>query len=200
MGGAFSVTITVTDVAGASVSQIYTLSLTAAPAGTISSVTLANTGGTAGRIVPGDTITVVFSSQMSVSSLCSTWSNDANNQSLTANGDVVVTVTDGTGVTNDSLSVNSGTCTFNFGSVGLGSNAYLTGGAVTFSGNGANASKINWTAGSNTLTITLGSKHGSGTMATVASSAPTYTAGPITTSLGGTLSNSPFALGNGQQF
>ena len=52
---------------------------------TISSVTLANvSGGTAGRVEKGDTIKIVFSAAMDVSTICSTWTTDTSNQSLTA--------------------------------------------------------------------------------------------------------------------
>src|SRR5581483_4087873 len=101
---------------------------------TVSTVLLSNGGSTAGKIEKGDTIKIVFSSTMSVASFCSTWSGDGSNQSLTGNGDVTVTVTDGTGATNDSVTVTSGTCTFHFGSIALGSNAYVSGGNATFSG------------------------------------------------------------------
>ena len=138
---------------------------------------------------------------MSVSSFCSTWSNNANNQSLTGNGDVTVTVTDGTGATNDSLTVTSGTCTFHFGSINLGSNAYINGGSSTFSGNGANKSTINWTAATHTLTITLGRQSNGGNIATVNSSTPIYTAsGSIVGSGGAAITNSPFTLPAAKQF
>src|SRR5581483_8232131 len=70
------------------------------PAPTVTTVLLSNGGSTAGKIEKGDTIKIVFSSTMSVASFCSTWSGDGSNQSLTGNGDVTVTVTDGTGATN----------------------------------------------------------------------------------------------------
>ncbi|MGO9872199.1 MAG: putative Ig domain-containing protein [Acidimicrobiia bacterium] len=195
-----TVAVTLTDAAGATSSQNLSLTV-AAGSTTISSVTLANvSGGTAGTIGKGDTITVVFSAQMSVSSFCSTWSGNSTNQSLSGNGDVTVTVNDGTGATNDSISVASGTCTFNFGSINLGSNAYVSGGAATFSGNGSNKSTIAWTAATNTLVITLGSSSG-GTLANVTSSTPIYTASTaLLASSGGGITNSPFTLANGKQF
>jgi type II secretory pathway component PulJ len=197
--GTSIIAVTLTDAAGAVATK--NLSITINPSSpTIVSVTLANGGSIQGRIEEDDTITVVFSQEMSVSSFCSTWSNDANNQSLSSNGDVTVTVTDGTGATNDSLTVTSATCTFRFGSINLGSNAYLSGGNATFSGNGSNKSTIAWTAATNTLVITLGAKSG-GTPATVASSTPIYTAsGLITNSSGVAISNSPFTLAAAKQF
>jgi len=93
---------------------------------------------------------------MSVSSICSTWSGDTTNQTLSGSGDVTITVADGTGATNDSLTIASATCTFRFGSLNLGSNAYVSGGNATFGGSGNNKSTIQWTANTRTLTITLG--------------------------------------------
>ena len=194
--GTFPASVTLTDSAGATATK--TLSITIAPAPTITSVQLQNNG-TAGTIEQGDTIVVTFSAQMSVNSFCSTWSNDANDQSLSADGDVAVTVADG-GAANDSVTVTSGSCSFNFGAIDLGDPGYVTGGDATFSGSGGNASSINWSAGSNTLTITLGSGAG-GTLSAVASSTPIYSAsGALTDPVGGTLSNSPFTLGAGPQF
>ncbi len=198
--GTSIIAVTLTDAAGAVATKNLSLTITASSP-TISSVTLANGGSIQGRIEEDDTITVVFSQQMSVSSFCSTWSNDASNQALNSNGDVTVTVTDGIGATNDSLTVTSATCTFRFGSINLGSNAYLSGGNATFSGNGSNKSSIGWTAATNTLVITLGAKTGAGTPATVASSTPIYTAsGLITNSSGVAVSNSPFTLAAAKQF
>jgi len=127
---------------------------------------------------------------MSVSGFCSTWtSGDTNNQSLTVSGDVTVTLADG-GAGNDTISVTSGTCTFNFGSINLGSTAYVTGGSLTFNGSGStNKSTITWTASSRTLVITLGAQSGSGTPGTVTASTATYTpSGSLTDSAGNAVS------------
>src|SRR5262249_4646257 len=119
-------------------------------------------------------IKIVFSETMSVASFCSTWSGNASDQSISGSN-VVVTLTDGT-ASSDSLTVsNSSGCTFNFGSISLGSNAYISGGGATFGGTGMNASSIAWAASTRTLTITLGAKSGAGTVATVSSSTATYT-------------------------
>jgi hypothetical protein len=196
--GTATVAVTVTDAAGATGSR--NLSLTINPLPTITSVTLTNAGGTAGTINQGDKITVVFSTQMSVAGFCSAWSNDTNNQTLNAANDVTVTVNDGAGAGNDSVSVTSATCSFNFGSIDLGSDLYVVGGPATFSGSGGGASKIQWTAGNTrALVITFGVKT-AGTVAPVATSTPVYTAsGSITDSQGAALSNSPFTLPAGNQ-
>jgi hypothetical protein len=192
------VAVTLTDATGATANKSLSITIAAGP--TIASVTLANGGTIQGRLEQNDTITVVFSAQMSVSSFCSAWSGDASNQSLNSNNDVTVTATDGSGATNDSLTVTSATCTFRFGSINLGSNAYLSGGNATFSGVGGSRSSIGWTAATRTLTITLGAQTG-GTVATVTSSTPIYTASGSITDVGGNpLANSPFTLPAAKQF
>ena len=198
--GTSTVAVTLTDAAGATVNKNLSLTINASGP-TITSVTLANGGATQGQIEKGDTITVVFSAQMSVSSFCSAWSNNANDQSLNSNGDVTITLNDGSGATNDSLTVTSATCTFHFGSINLGSNAYVTGGDVTINGNGANKSSIFWTAATHTLVIQVGGKSNGGNLATVNSSTPIYTAsGSIQSSTGLGITNSPFTLATAKQF
>jgi hypothetical protein len=201
--GPSTVTVTLADSAGASVSKDLSLTIAVAVVPpTISSVTLANvaTGGTAGRIEKGDTITVVFSAQMKVSSMCSTWATDTSNQALNVNNDVTVSLTDGTSPTHDTLSVTSATCTFNFGTLDLGVSTYVGSGSTTFVGSGTSKSMIAWTASTFTLVITLGVQSATGTVATVATSAPIYTAGAIKDSAGTALGNSPFTLAAGQKF
>jgi signal peptidase I len=169
---------------------------------TITNVALQNnSGGTAGLIEKGDQIVVTFSTVMKVASLCSAWSGDNTNQTLNSNGDVTITIHEGAGTTtHDSITIASATCTFNFGSVDLGTNAYISGGDATFNGSGGNKSTITWTVATHTLTITLGKQSG-GTPATVASSTATYTASPsITDTTGGILTNTPYTLTNGQYF
>jgi type II secretory pathway pseudopilin PulG len=144
---------------------------------TITSLTLKNSSGANnGKVEKGDQIVIVFSKTMSVSTFCSTWTGDGSDQSISANGVAVVTVTDGTGATTDKLAVSTTSgCTFNLGAIDLGSAAYVSGGNATFSGNGGNATTISWTASTRTLTITLGTQGGAGTTATVVSSAAVYT-------------------------
>jgi type II secretory pathway pseudopilin PulG len=197
-----SVVVTLNDVLGdPSATKTYTLTIDAAPM--ITSVTLANVanGGTAGIVEKGDTITVVFSAQMSVASLCSTWTTDTTDQSLNANSDVTVTLNDGTSPTRDTISVTSATCAFNFGALDLGVSTYISGGAAVFNGSGSSRSTIAWTAASRTLLITLGAKSGAGTAALVTSSTPVYNAAAaIQDSAGAPLANSPFTLPAGKQF
>jgi hypothetical protein len=146
---------------------------------------------------------VTFSAQMREASICSIWTPDTSNQLLSAASNVV-TVTNGAGAANDSISsVTSGSCTFNFGSIDLGFNTYVTGGNVTFGANGnGNQSIYAWNAAAHSLTITLGKQGVTGATGTVASSTPTYTASAlITDSSGVGLTNSPFTqLPTAQRF
>ena len=192
--GTSSASVTLTDATGATSTKSLSITIGAAPA--ISSVTLSNGGSTAGKLEKGDKITVVYSAQMKVGSFCSTWSGDTTNQTLSASNDVTVSVSNGT---TDALTVSSATCTFNFGSINLGSSSYVSS-ATTFGGTSTNVSTIAWTASTHTLVITLGALK-SGAVATVSSSTPIYTAsGSIVDSAGAGLSNSPFTLSTGKQF
>jgi Tfp pilus assembly protein PilV len=199
--GSYSVDVTLTDAVGATVTKTYALTIDPPP--TISGVQLVNGGATAGLMEPGDQVVVTFSSQMSVASFCSAWSGDNADQSLAADNEVQVLVRDdGAGSGNDELTVftNAAVCGFNFGSIDLGSGAYLAGGDASFEGTGAGVSRIDWDAGTHTLTVTLGTQAGSGTFAAVAASAPVYAAAGVTDARGAALSSSTFALGSGQHF
>jgi type II secretory pathway pseudopilin PulG len=194
--------ITVTNPDGGTFTEVGALSVSTAP--TIGSVTLANGGGgAAGVLNAGDTITVVFSSQMSVASICSAWSNDGSNQNLpTGNGNVTITVTNnGAASGNDSLAVGSSQCALNFGTIDLGSSNYVSA-TADFSGNGGgNKPTITWTASTKTLAITLGVRTSGAVGSAIASSAPIFSASTaITDSWGGPLSNATFPLANRQQF
>ena len=124
--------------------------------------------GTAGKAEQGDRIDRHVLQTLTVSSMCSTWSGDFNDQTLAALGDVTVTLTDG-GIANDTLTVTSASCTFHFGTINLGATGYVTGGNVTFSGSTtADKSTIAWNATTRALTITLGHSAGTGTAGTVA--------------------------------
>ena len=187
--GAYTVAVTLTDAVGGRATTSYAVTIQPM----ITSVALTNkaSGGTAGKMEAGDKITVVYSDVMKVSSFCSTWSGDASNQTLTGNG-LLVNVSDGTGATNDVLTISTSSgCTFNFGSINLGSNAYVST-AATFGGASGNTT-IAWTASTDTLVITLGSQ--TGTSATVGSTSPVYAVSPAlvdTTSLA--IGNSPFTV------
>jgi type II secretory pathway component PulJ len=195
--GTSAASVTLTDGAGATANASLSITVNAAPV--ITSVLLSNGGSTAGKLQKGDSIVVTFSAQLSVASLCSTWSGDGANQSLNSSGNVNVNISNGTSGVSDVLTVTSATCTFNFGSIDLGSGSYVSS-AVAFGGNGTNKSSIAWNATTHALTITFGAQK-SGTVATVASSAPIYSAsGSIVDTFGNAISNSPYTLPNAKQF
>jgi hypothetical protein len=88
--------------------------------------------------------------------VCSTWSGSGS-QTLSGNGQVVVTLTGG--ASNNKLTVSTASsCTFHFGTIDLGSTGYLASGSHTYSGNGSNKSRVAYSGGTTnpTLTITLG--------------------------------------------
>ena len=188
-GGITTVVVTLTDAVGGTVTKSLTLTITP----TISSLTLSNGTGTAGTVDAGDKVTIAFSTLMKASSFCSTWTaGDSTPQSLSLDNDVIVTVTN---ATTDALTVTSGTCTFNLGSINLGSGSYVSS-TATFKGSGAGKSTIAWD-GANTLVITLGTKTG-GLVGPVTSSTPIFTASTsIADSAGSLLSNSPFTAPGG---
>ena len=172
--GTPTLAVRLADALGAIVTANLSLTITAQPA--ISSVTLANGTGTAGTLGKGDTIAIVFSRQMSETSMCSTWTGgDTANQTLNASSNVTVSIADGTSTTNDALTVTSTSCTFAFGSINLGSNAYAST-AASFGGTSTNVSTITWTASTRKLAITLGAKI-SGTVANVLTSTPIHGVG-----------------------
>ena len=155
----------------------------------ISSVTLANGNGTAGRIDRGDTIRVVFDSPMRASSMCSTWTSDTAVYSISGNGQVVLRIVNGT-TTNDYLEVwtaSGCTTTTGFGRLDLGSPGVVTS-TITYSGNGNNASTITWDGSTETLEIRVGASG-----ATVTPTSTTYVNSWITDPYGITVGNSPFA-------
>jgi type II secretory pathway pseudopilin PulG len=163
---------------------------------TIVSVALGNgpNPNVAGTIERNDTITIVFSSQMDESDICSTWTSDTANQNFNQNGNVV-NVNDG-GAGNDTITISATACTANIGTINLGSTGFVTGGSATFGTNGnGNRSVFAWNATTHTLTITLGVKAGTGTLANVPGNVtPVYTASGISDSGGAGLTNSPFTL------
>ena len=200
-GNCYRYTLTGTDNVSNAASVVTTVKVdTTVP--TVTSVQLKNNG-TAGRVEPNDQIIIQFSEQMAVSSFCpGQWSTDTNDQASSGNG-VTITITDGTGGTNDSLTVTWSSCTggLRFGTINLGSNAYISGGSVTFSGTGTGSrSTIDWTAATRTLTVKLGDQGGSGTTAVVASSNATYTPNASITDSAGNGGLAAKPTGNLQQF
>ncbi|MBT2532260.1 hypothetical protein J7E83_09000 [Arthrobacter sp. ISL-48] len=139
---------------------------------TVTAVALTN-GGTAGTTDVGDSVIITYSERMDATKFCGTWNNTGTAiQALNANGDTVAVTLTNNG-TNDTLTVSSGTCTLNIGTVNLGGN-YIASGTATFQGTGSNKSSVQWDPTTLKLTIVLGTK--TGTVATsVATGFPGYT-------------------------
>lgn len=147
------------------------------------SVVSANGGGggtVAGRPEKTDTVTVVFSVQLSQATLCSTWTNGTSSRSVSG----TVSITDG-GAGNDVLTVTTvpvGTCAsgFRFGSLDLGSPGYVTA-TRTY---GTSTIALTQTATATTLRITLGTASGAGTTVS-GGSVMVYTPDPLVADLSG---------------
>lgn len=136
---------------------------------TPSSITL-NNGNSSSQVDSSDTVSVVFSEALAVSSLCSTWTNDTSNQSISSGNAITVTITNAG--SNDVLTVSSSTCTLRFGSVALGAD-YVS--ANTTFGTSSTNSRISWTVSSRTLLVTLGARATGTTNSGVSRSNPVYT-------------------------
>ena len=161
----------------------------------VSAFAVVNGGGIAGRATQGDQMVVTFSDPITPSTLCSSWSGSGD-QVLNADNQVTVRVNDVAG--GDTLTVTATGCTFNVGSVALGSTAYTTANA-TFGGAGAARSTVTWTAATRTLTVTLGAT-ASTSLGTVASSTAVYTPSTAVVSTGGLALGGTFSTGPVQQF
>ncbi|MGZ7018438.1 MAG: Ig-like domain-containing protein [Acidimicrobiia bacterium] len=127
-------------------------------------VALVNNGGAGGlgKVAAGDAITITYSEPLAVASLCTGWTPNGSNQTIST---VTVTMS-----TSDALTFG-GPCA-NIGSVqtsgNYNSNVIFT---LTFTN-----STVAWNATTNTLTVTLGAVGGSGTVNTgVPAAKPTYT-------------------------
>lgn len=163
--GTHSVSYFATDVAGnSSTPQTQTVKIdTTAP--TVSSVTMANGGGggNAGRASTGDTLSIVFSTDMDPHTLCSGWNSTSASQ--TASGTASISTAEVLTFATTSCAVPS------FGSVALGA-AYNT---STTSSLDFTSSTMTWTQSTGTLVITLGVPGTGGTAGTGLSPAtPVY--------------------------
>jgi hypothetical protein len=112
-------------------------------------------GGTAGVIDPErDEVKITYSEPLAVDTICAGWTDNTANQSLSADGDVEVTVTDNAGA--NTLAVTSTACpSLSFGAIALGGD-YITGSTATFSGSTTQSSSVSWNVATRTLTIHLG--------------------------------------------
>gem|GEM_PF-1311695 len=144
---------------------------------TVTGVQLNNgSGGTLGKVEKGDSVTITFSEPINPTTICSVWANNTTNvQTQAGNNADNVVVNVAPGVTTSTLTVTGAGCpTLRVGSVALGGN--YTSSALSFSGNGGNASSLSWNPTARTLTITLGSgTAGSNTVSTSPTPVPSYT-------------------------
>jgi hypothetical protein len=132
------------------------------PAFSPTSLLIPNGGNQTGRPQQGDRVEVAFNQDLSVASMCSTWTGNGANQSIAADNVVTVTIADnGAPSGSDQLTVSTSAAAcggaFNFGSVDLGSAAFV-GGNTTFSGAGVDASSVAWNATTRLLTVTMGAR------------------------------------------
>ncbi|MGN7202482.1 OmpL47-type beta-barrel domain-containing protein [Arthrobacter sp. SAFR-044] len=182
-------TATTNDAAGNSTTVSATVTMdTKVPTSTVS---LSNGGGTQGlgKAEQGDSLTIQFSEPMDPSKICSGWTTK-NAQTLSGNGDITVKVS-----TANVLTVSSTSCpSLNVGSIFLGNNAaYGSAGALSFNGNGNNASTVTWN-GSTTLSIKLGKSTAATSGTTATGDVPAYTPGTGLTDLAGnSLGTGPFS-------
>ena len=129
----------------------------------------ANRGSIVGKAERSDTVTVVFSQQVSQPTLCSGWSNSRSSQSL---GSASIRINNGAGATgNDTLTVvgvSSSTCNggvFHFGTIDLGAAGYVSGGNVPFP---SSTIALSQTSTSTTLSLTLATASTGGSNGTLA--------------------------------
>lgn len=170
---------------GASASQLAVTpsSLTATMVATVTpppwslALALTNGGAVAGQAEAADRVTVTFPRALDASTLCSAWvAAPTTTQSIVANNAVVVTVADG-GTANDVLSVTTSACTFNLGSIDLGSAGFTANGSLAFCGNGnGGRSTITYDPATFQVTVALGARGGTGTAGTAADVTATFTA------------------------
>jgi hypothetical protein len=139
--------------AGSEGTKSYPITIeTGAPQAT-ALVLVNGTGGTVGVLDPElDRVRIDFSEPLAVSSICSTWTSDGIDQTLSGS-DVVVTLADGAG--DNSLTVTTSQCTLHVGAVTLGAD-YITTANATFSGSGISSSRVTWDASARRLVVEFG--------------------------------------------
>lgn len=122
----------------------------------------ANGGTQTGRPQEADRVEIGFNQALEVASMCSTWSGNGTNQSITGDNVLTVTILDNAAASgNDLLNVSTSAAAcggaLNFGSVDMGSPAFAAN-TSTFGGAGVNAGSITWNATSYKLIVTLGAR------------------------------------------
>ena len=135
-----------------------------------------NTGGSGGlgRPAQGDVVEVTYSQRLDVASMCSTWTGDTTSQFINGDLSVGVTISNNAAPSgNDQLTlpVAASVCggTFNFGTIDLGSNAFVTANS-TFAGSGASRTTVSWDPTTRVLSIKLGALYSGAAPVKVSSS------------------------------
>ena len=164
-------------------SKALTAKALATPVAYPTSVVTANVGSIVGRPQATDTVTVVFSVQLSQATLCSTWTNATAPRTLSGPSTILQIADGGSG--NDVLTVSSvsaAICSagFRFGSLNLGHTGYVTA-TRTFT---SSTITLSQTASSTTLRLTLGTASGATTTG-ASGSAAVYTPNPLVADLSG---------------
>ncbi|MFK4297493.1 hypothetical protein ABH924_002643 [Arthrobacter sp. GAS37] len=161
---------------------------------TVSSITMANGGGggNAGRATTGDTLTIVYSSDMNASTLCSSWNNNTSGTQTISGATVSISAA------NDTLTLAaSGSCSGTaFGSV------LLNGDYNTHASQARTyTATMSWTKSSGTLVITL-SDNGSGGIRgdNVPASKPVYTPPAGAADIAGNPMTGTFTAGAASRF
>jgi len=196
--GSYTISASSTGASPASFSETNT-----APVSITSVVTANTTGGTAGKLDPGDTVTVTFSGQIDAHTVCSLWTNGSTGIQTAKTGSVVTVTANGNSKNKLSFTTPPSACgTFNFGTIDLGNNQYVisngTGSSATFSDSG-----ISYDGAAHTLVITLGAltNNGGATEGTVASSALNLSLSSSVLDTGdNSLSVYTFTTASGRQF
>lgn len=168
-------------------STVITIDKTA-PAPTALTLTNSGTAGTADR---GDRIDITLSEVLSADSICPDAWAGGEDKILSGNDEVIATITNNG--SNDVLTVASASCTggLRYGSVALGGNYVTT--TRTFSGNGANSTRISWTVSTRVLSIQLGKDSGGSVNTGIANGTPVWTpSSSITDLAGNAMAATPF--------
>jgi hypothetical protein len=148
--GAYTVRAIATDGMGLTASASLTATRdTTRP--TATALTLFNANNTISPTV--DEVRITYSEPLLLSTICAIWAGTGN-QSLGGSG-VVVTIPDVGLFGNESVTATASACTLHIGSTATGTDWTTLN--ATFSGTGANESRIVWNAATNMLTIHLGS-------------------------------------------
>jgi hypothetical protein len=157
-------------------------------------------GGTVGRPEKGDTVTITWSEALLADSICTSFDDSSvvtvdgnDSQAITRIKDHAAAPT----TTFDQLDVTTFPCALNFGSMTLGSTAYVTA-TRTFAANpSADRTSGTWNPTAKTFQLKLGTA--SGATVVVASSTVVYTPDPDLADLSGNLASGT-ATSTGTQF